>query len=352
MIIELTDTNAAEIGQRILAARARAGVPTGLVVTLIAVAEGCEPIDVLKAAIDAGREHPSRILIVTDAEGPTRLDAVLRVGGEVPGDIVELTFRGELTRHRASVLLPLLLPDCPVVVWWPGISPDVPSEDPIGRLARRRITDSMGSPLPISTLLERARNHSPGDADLVWTRLTRWRTLLAAAVEHYPAEVRRVRVHAVAGNAAGLLLAAWLDDRLGVEVQLHDDPEGIGITEVVLETDAGDVSVARTAGTMAVFSAPGVRRRVVARPRRALPARITEVVLATDAGDVSVARTDGTMAVFSAPGVRRRLVALPRRDLNALITEELRRLDEDAAYATTMGTLATRWDAAFGEDRR
>ena len=308
MIIELQDTNAAEIGQRILAARARVGVPTGLVFTLVAVAEGCQPVDVLAAAVDAGREHPSRILVVTNAEGPDRLDAVLRVGGDVPGDIIELTFRGELTRHRASVLLPLLLPDCPVVVWWPGVSPDVPSEDPVGRLARRRITDAMGSPLPISTLVERARNYSPGDTDLVWTRLTRWRGLLAAAVEHYPSPVRRERVHAVAGNAAGLLLAAWLDDRLGVEVTLYDDPDGIGITEVVLETVAGDISVGRT---------------------------------------------DGTMAAFSAPGVRRRLVALPRRDLNALITEELRRLDEDAAYATTMAKLAARWDAAApGEESR
>ena len=301
MINELQDTNAAEIGQRILAARASGGVPTGLVFTMVAVAQGCEPADVLEASIDAGREHPSRILVVTEVDGPTRLDAVLRVGGEVPGDIVELTFGGELTRHRDSVLLPLLLPDSPVVVWWPGISPDVPADDPVGRLARRRITDAMGSPVPIATLVERARNYSPGDTDLVWTRLTRWRALLAAAVGYYPSPVRRALVRAAAGNAAGVLLAAWLDSRLGVDVHLQDDPAGVGITGVVLETDAGDISLGRT---------------------------------------------DGTMAAFSAPGVPRRLVALPRRDLNALITEELRRLDEDAAYATTMATLAARWDSA------
>lgn len=300
MIIELQDTNASRIGQQILAARDRVGVPNGLVFTLIAVAEGCDAEDVLEASMDAGREHPSRILVVTNGDGETRLDAVLRVGGEVPGDIVELTFRGELTRHRDSVLLPLLLPDSPVVVWWPGLSPDVPADDPIGRLARRRITDAMGSTEPIPTLVERARNYSPGDTDLVWTRLTRWRGLLAAAVDYYPFAIRRVQVRAAAGNAAGMLLAAWLDDRLHVEVALEDDPDGVGITGVVLQTDAGDISLGRT---------------------------------------------DGTMAAFSAPGVPRRLVALPRRDLNALITEELRRLDEDAAYATTMATLAARWDA-------
>ena len=301
MIVELQNTTSAQIGQRILASRQKVGVPTGLVFTLIAVAEGCDPADVLAASIDAGREHPSRVLVVTNGPGDTRLDAVVRVGGEVPGDIVELTFRGELVRHRDSALLPLLLPDSPVVVWWPGTSPDVPADDPVGRLARRRITDAMGSVDPITTLVERARNYSPGDTDLVWTRLTRWRGLLASAVDHYPFEVRRARVRAAAGNAAGMLLAAWLDDRLGVEVLLEDDPDGAGITGAVLETVAGDISLSRT---------------------------------------------DGTMAAFSAPGVERRLVALPRRDLNALITEELRRLDEDAAYATTMATLAARWNAA------
>ncbi|MDQ7992818.1 MAG: glucose-6-phosphate dehydrogenase assembly protein OpcA [Propionicimonas sp.] len=301
MIIDLENTNAGQIGQRILAARNRVGVSTGLVFTLIAVAEGCDPADVMAASIDAGREHPSRILVVTNGDGDTRLDATLRVGGEVPGDIVELTFRGELTEHRQSVLLPLLLPDSPVVVWWPGVSPDVPAADPIGQLARRRITDAMGSPQPIDTLVERARNYSPGDTDLVWTRLTRWRGLLTAAVDYYPSPISRVRVTAEPGNAAAMLLSAWLDDRLQVEVLLEDEPGGIGITGVALETEAGEIRLARP---------------------------------------------DGTMAEFSAPGVPRRLVALPRRDLNALITEELRRLDEDAAYSSAMATLAARWDAS------
>ena len=301
MIIELENTNSGQISQRILGARNRVGVSSGLVFTLIAVAEACDAEGVLAASMDAGREHPSRILVVTNGEGDTRLDATVRVGGDVPGDIIELTFRGDLTGHRESVLLPLLLPDSPVVVWWPGLSPDVPAADPIGQLARRRITDAMGAPDPITTLVERARNYSPGDTDLVWTRLTRWRGLLTAAVDYYPSPIRRARVTAAPDNAAAMLLAAWLEDRLAVDVLLEDEPDGIGITGVVLETEAGDIQLARP---------------------------------------------DGVMAEFSAPGVSRRLVALPRRDLNALITEELRRLDEDAAYSSAMATLAARWDAA------
>jgi len=300
VIIDLPDTSAADIGQRILSARSSVGMPTGLVFTLIAVAEGCSYDEVLAASIDAGREHPSRILVVTNAPGDTRLDAQLRLGEDVPGDIISLVFHGDLVKHRASVLLPLVLPDSSVVVWWPGTAPSAPGLDPIGRLAVRRITDAMGAPDPVPALVERALHYAPGDLDLTWTRLTKWRGLLAASLDHYRAPVRAVTVSSAPRNPVGLLLAAWLDDRLGVEVTLVDDPQGIGITGVTLDTDAGEI-------------------------------RLT--------------RTDGTMAAFSAPGLPRRLVALPRRDINALITEELRRLDEDAAYSATMARLAGRWRA-------
>ena len=302
MIIDLENTTTSQIGQRILAARGRVGVPTGLVFTMIVVAEQCDVEQVIAASIDAGREHPSRILVLHNSDGPTQLDARLHVGGEVPGDIVELTFRGELTRHRDSAVLPLLLPDSPVVAWWPGEAPAVVGEDPIGRLARRRITDAMGSAEPIPTLTERARNCASGDIDLVWTRLTRWRGLLAAAVEQYPSPIRGAAVHTTFGNAAGMLLAAWLEDRLGITAELSDVRGDYGIMGVELRTDAGEIRVTRT---------------------------------------------DGSLATFSAPGVPGRLVALPRRDLNALITEELRRLEDDPAYSGAMTALATRSDAAL-----
>lgn len=304
MIITLDDTNTAEIGASILRARSNVGVPTGLVFTMVAVAQACDEDEVMAACVDAGREHPSRIVVVTsEPGGEGRLDAEVRLGEEVPGDIIALHLHGELTAHVESVLLPLLLPDSPVVAWWPGVAPDAPGEDPIGRLAVRRITDAMGTPDPIPTLLARADHYSPGDTDLTWTRLTRWRGLLAAATEAYPSPVSAVEVRGAPGNAAAILLAAWLDDRLGAPVTIVDDEGGIGITGTTLTTAAGDI-------------------------------RLT--------------RADGTMAEFSAPGLPRRIVALPRRDLNALITEELRQLDADGAYSATMARLASRARSSAG----
>jgi len=55
---------------------------------------------------------------------------------------------GPLAAHASSVVLPFLLPDTPVVAWWPGAAPEVPAQDPLGRLAIRRITDATAAREP------------------------------------------------------------------------------------------------------------------------------------------------------------------------------------------------------------
>lgn len=301
MIITVPDTTATGIHMALVEARHNIGVASSMVFTMIVIADARNYERALEACHDAGREHPSRIILVTNGDHDgNRLDAEIRLGEEVPGEIISLHFHGELNDHRASVVLALLLPDSPVVAWWPGAAPLVPGRDPIGLLAQRRITDAMGTPDPIPMLVERAHHGAPGDVDLVWTRLTRWRGLLAAAVEQYPSPIRRASVSATPGHAAADLLAAWLTSRTGIDTELIAAPGHYGIMGVELVTDAGSIKVSRT---------------------------------------------DGSMATFSAPGVPGRLLALPRRDLNMLITEELRRLDDDPAYSAAMTTLAARWDA-------
>ncbi len=302
MIINLTDTGTAAVQQALSRARHNLGGASGLVFTLVVVAELAEYDRALAACLQAGREHPSRILLVTNGRARTdRLDASIRAGEDAPGEIVSLKFHGALQQHRDSVVLPLLLPDLPVIVWWPGRSPKTPGQDPVGRLGNRRITDAMGDPDPLSALEVRARNYCPGDTDLTWTRLTRWRGLLAAALDAYPMDVTRATVSAAPANAAGTLLAAWLSDRLDVPVTVDRQRPGVGITGVSL--GGGE-------------------------------------------DEIRVVRTDGNLASFSAPGLPQRLVALPRRDLNTLLTEELRRLGDDPIYAEAMSSLVRRLDRA------
>ena len=72
----------------------------------------------------AGREHPSRILlVVTNGGRQAGLDAEVHIGEGTPGEVVVVRMRGALASHPASVVRPLLLPDSPVVIWWPGGCP-------------------------------------------------------------------------------------------------------------------------------------------------------------------------------------------------------------------------------------
>ena len=220
--IDLTDTNANAVSSALVAARRAAGSQAvGMVLTLVVVVDEATHYDALKVALDAGREHPSRVLVVITRPGGTaaRLDAEIRVAESRPGDTIVLRLYGELAKHADSVVLPLLLPDTPVVVWWPSKAPAVPGDDQLGGLAQRRITDAAAVAQPVRALHQRAVSYQPGDTDLAWTRLTPWRALLASALDQLPsAQVIGATVEAEAGNPSAEVLASWLDGCLGVDV--------------------------------------------------------------------------------------------------------------------------------------
>jgi len=298
MRVDLAGTSCARVNVALLDARHRGGSSAvGLVLTLVVVTGEDGNQDAVDAATQSAREHPSRIIVVTPSQaGEPRLDAEVCVGGERgPGEIVTLYLHGELAAHPASVVLPLLVPDSPVVVYWPGQAPAVPAEHPLGELAQRRVTDLAASPDPRTELRRRAESYRPGDTDLSWTRLTPWRSLLAAALDQPHAAVTGGLVAGEPGSPSAELLALWLEDRLGITVE-------------------------RT-----VSSGPG----------------ITAARLATAEGDVALTRPDGRLAMLTQPGWPERPVALKRRPLVELIAEELRRLDADEVYAATLAGVVT-----------
>ena len=90
-----------------------------------------------------------RVLVVdADPEAETSgLDAEIRVGGDAgASDVVILWCQGANAHAGEPLVAALLLPDAPIVVWWPGAPPEVPADTPLGRLAHRRITDSATCP--------------------------------------------------------------------------------------------------------------------------------------------------------------------------------------------------------------
>ncbi|MGW0914962.1 glucose-6-phosphate dehydrogenase assembly protein OpcA [Streptomyces sp. NPDC002784] len=299
MKTDLTDTTASKINKALVQSRRAIGTPAvGMVLTLVIVTDEENAYDALKAANDASREHPSRTLVVIKrvSRSPrdrtkSRLDAEVRVGADAgTGETIVLRLYGDVVGHAQSVVLPLLLPDAPVVVWWPVNAPLDPASDPLGALAQRRVTDTYASEQPVRDLEARAGAYTPGDTDLSWTRITPWRSMLAAALDQVACEVKGVEVEGEEFNPSCELLAMWLADRL-------------------------DVPVKRS-----LSAGPG----------------LTAVRMATDCGPIVLDRADGSLATLSIEGQPDRAVALKRRDTAELIAEELRRLDPDDTYASAL----------------
>jgi glucose-6-phosphate dehydrogenase assembly protein OpcA len=249
MIISLTNTTSAKISAELLQARRSAGSPSqGMVLTLIIVCDESEYPSAKKASMAASREHPSRILLVVTASGRrASLDAEVHIGEGTPGEVVVIRMRGAVAAHPASVIRPLLLPDSPVVIWWPGKAPNNRAANELAQLAMRRLTDAASSARPLAALKARAADYMPGDTDLSWTKLTPWRALLAAALDQYPAKIKSVLIESERGNPSADLLAAWLRSRLKVEA-IRETIDGPGLTAVRMSTASGDIAITRLTG--------------------------------------------------------------------------------------------------------
>ena len=299
-MIELTDSNAAEIAAQFTRSRIRAGSPAmGMVMTLVVVVDEDDAQHAMEAAREASHEHPARVLGVIhgDGRGAAEVNAQVGIGQGWSGETALIRLKGEVVKHAASVVLPLLLPDSPVVVWWPTDHPDDPASDPLGSLGKRRITDSaFVSRGKLKALRGQCEAYSPGNTDLAWTRITPWRALLAAALDQQPLKVRSVRVAAERISPSADLLLAWLADRLKVPAE-RANSRGPGITEVVLETAEGDIRIARPDGRLAVLSSPDRPDRPVALKRRDLPELLAEELRWSDEDDVYAATAKRLLAL-------------------------------------------------------
>src|SRR5690625_3165433 len=149
----------------------------GRVLTLIIIATG-EIEEPLEAAIRASHEHPARVLVVdADADAETSgLDAEIRVGRDAgAGEIVILRARGDIMASLDTLVMALLLPDAPIVTWWPENAPSSPVHDVLGSMSQRRITDAAACEAPMATLKRLRRGYASGDSDLASPRLPNWR---------------------------------------------------------------------------------------------------------------------------------------------------------------------------------
>lgn len=297
MIVDLPETTTNAINKRITSLREEGGaIALGRVMSLVVLPDTESIVEeAIEAAVSSSREHPCRIIVVVPVDrlaGEPRLDGQLRVGGDAgAGEVVVLRTYGPLAAHASSVVLPFLLPDTPVAVWWPGEAPAVPAEDPLGRLAIRRITDATGQPDPLATLRSRLAGYTPGDTDLAWSRITYWRALLASAVDQPPYEpITGAVVSGIAEEPALDILAGWLASRI----------EG---------------TVRREVGELKVELLQPSQTITLSRPQH------------------------GRTATLSRTGRPNAQLALARRETRECLAEDLRRLDPDDLYREALAAL-------------
>jgi glucose-6-phosphate dehydrogenase assembly protein OpcA len=290
VIVNLPGANTNDINKKITSLREEGGAVTmGRVLTLV-IAPDSEDIleDSVEAANFASREHPCRVIVVVagDRKAPEpRLDAEIRVGADAgAGEVVVLRLFGELADHSSSVVLPFLLPDTPVVAWWPAGAPAVPAQDQLGQLAIRRITDATNSQDPLATIKGRLQGYTDGDTDLAWSRITYWRALLASAIDQPPFEqINSALVSGLKTEPALDVLAGWLAGRIDGPVQ-----RAVGELKVELHRPSETVTLSRP--------------------------------------------QTGVTATLSRSGRPAALIPLARREAKECLAEDLRRLDPDEIF--------------------
>ncbi|KQB85809.1 glucose-6-phosphate dehydrogenase assembly protein OpcA [Corynebacterium lowii] len=290
MIIDLPNTTTRDIAASLQHIHETTAQTTGRVLTLIVMAgRGDDLPEIIHATTDASWEHPSRVLVLIDGgSAPTAgVDAEIRVGGTVgASEFVIMTLRGEVAAHANAVVTPLLLPDTPIVVWWPSEAPECPSQHPVGRLAQRRITDA---PL-------RPESYAPGDSDLAWARITQWRGIVASSLDSYPQEeVSAVEIKGPKHSPSIDLAAGWLACRLGVPVH-----RGVSTHEISGDLEPCELRLERVSGPITIHN-----------------------------------RSHSTVSVRM-PQLPESLVAMNHRSVADCLAEELRHLDPDVTYAEAL----------------
>ena len=284
----------------------RGEVSTGRVLTLIVSMRSEEDLDaVVAATVDASREHPARVIFIVHDRAATEvsMDAAIHLGGDAgASEMILMRLHGRLADHADHAVMPLLLPDTPVVVWWPFTSPRNPAADSLGALATRRITDSLADATAghgAEAIFRRRIGYSRGDSDLVWSRITPWRGLLSSALDQRPeATIVSAEVDGPADDPAVDIAAGWLADRLNVPVSRCAD----GSPTVPLDDEGNPTA----------------------------PIRRTVITLSD--GEVVLEVLDHRSARVSTGAGTDTVVNLSRRPVGDCLAEELRHLEPDRAF--------------------
>jgi glucose-6-phosphate dehydrogenase assembly protein OpcA len=240
-----------------------AGVLRACSMTLVVLAEESDDVSALGETLAALMpEHPARTMVVRLRGGGERVLAD-RVYAQcwmpfgqrrqICCEQVEITASDAALGELPPVVLPLAVPDLPLIVWCR--SPRLlamPEFHGIAAMANKVVMDSAGMADSQAALrkLAAAALRSTLLSDLAWTRLTRWREMLSqvfenrAYLDQLPA-VTDVRVSfGAALETTAWYMAGWLENALA-KVGVHP--------QVAVEGTAGSAEPLRVR-----LSGPGI----------------------------------------------------------------------------------------------
>jgi glucose-6-phosphate dehydrogenase assembly protein OpcA len=298
------------------------------VLNLIVVTDEGSANEVTDSVSKLAGRHPARaVVLIADPEGEPNVDVGLSAfcharGGtsaQVCAEQVTIHAEGPPAAHLESLAGPLLIPDLPVFLWYPGeFSPRSPEFAAMADLADRVIVDSAASESHEACLREIADlvadPEMPAIGDLQWVGLSPWRSLLADTfgAPERAGDLEKIEsaevLYAPGGENRALLLVGWLASTLGWE------PEGRNGQNIQF---SGDISVRLSPDS------PDARLR---RIRLYSSEYSFQVSRHRELSDVrtTVMRGDELLA--------ERTVHLGSFDLGVLVGEELRYRGRDEAY--------------------
>jgi glucose-6-phosphate dehydrogenase assembly protein OpcA len=242
------------------------GVLRACAMTLVVLAEDEPDAEGVRRTLGVlMHDHPSRAIVLRAMEGAP-LDA--RVFAEcwmpfgrnqqICSEGIEMSADAANLGDVARLLVPLLAPDLPVVLWCRG--PRFFSSryfDPLFPLADKIIVDSMSAANAKGAIavLKEMRSRGRRVADLAWTRLTGWREALAHAFEDCPDKPMKVREVTIqyggALTSTVLYFSMWIERSLpAARVALEAVAGGPGLVSVRFSGEGIELEVVAVGGAL------------------------------------------------------------------------------------------------------
>lgn len=305
--------------------------------------------------------HPSRAIIILGQRKSEGVDVAIQLHCHVPrpDETAQICYEqilarvsGDADERVASVVIPLLVPDLPVFLWWTGTPPhDTRRFDDLIALADRLIVDSADFARPgqaLAAIAELARTHGGrrfGVTDLNWTRLTPWRELVAA---FFDVDVWRPCLDAIVGVRVGfgvdvdggaihpsqaLLFIGWLASRLGWKPVDALAPSEAGGLLFRMANAAGEPIVIRLRPRFERGIEPGGTSGVRLQARHG--ADLYEFVLKRDPDPRHVTAT----VLVNGQTRSRRVLPLPQPGIEELLREELSIVGSDRMFEDALQAL-------------